>query len=109
MNNTKYHPTQFETPVSRINNTSEPNQSYSYYPSIDTTYQKNIGRNINKAFYITVIFLLLSNGYTFLNNVYFLWSNQNIVIDENNIPTTKGYLFMSIIFFVATFIVLRKR
>jgi hypothetical protein len=106
MNN--LHPSQIQTPVSQNDNiqyvSQQPNNTNNMYVN-----ERATGRIINKAFYLTLLFLALSNGYGFLNNVYHLWSNQYVVLDDNGLPTPKGYVFMSILFFVATFIVLRKK
>lgn len=106
MNN--LHPSQIQTPVSQNDNiqyvSQQPNNTNNMYVN-----ERATGRIINKAFYLTLLFLALSNGYGFLNNVYHLWSNQYVVLDDNGLPTLKGYVFMSILFFVATFIVLRKK
>lgn len=106
MNN--LHPSQIQTPVSQNDNiqyvSQQPNNTNNMYVN-----ERATGRIINKAFYLTLLFLALSNGYGFLNNIYHLWSNQYVVLDDNGLPTLKGYVFMSILFFVATFIVLRKK
>ena len=106
MNN--LHPSQIQTPISQNNDIQYvkplPNNNENLYVN-----ERATGRIINKAFYITLLFLALSNGYGFLNNIYHLWSNQYVVLDDNGLPTPKGYVFMSILFFITTFIVLRKK
>lgn len=108
MNN--LHPSQIQTPISQNDNDIQyvkplPNNN------TDILYAKEraTGIIINKSFYITLLFLLLSNGYGFLNNLHHIWSNQYVVLDDNGLPTPKGYVFMSILFFIITFIILRKK
>ena len=69
---------------------------------------RSTGQKINQAFYLTILFLILSNSYKFLNNAYYLWSNQSVLIDEVDCPTLKGYVFVSVIFFIAALWLLKK-
>jgi len=66
---------------------------------------KRIGKKFKIAFILALVFLLLSNAYKFLENGYFLFTQKQfeIVNPETGVPTFKGYVIMTLVFFVIAF------
>lgn len=97
------HPSNYQSPL--IDENSKQSVAVQY---MNPKQDRSTGQKINQAFYLTILFLVLSNSYKFLNNAYYLWSNQSVLIDEVDCPTLKGYVFVSVIFFIAALWLLKK-
>lgn len=66
---------------------------------------KLIGKKFKTAFILAIVFLLLSNAYKFLENGYFLFTQKQfeIVNPDTGLPTFKGYVIMTLVFFLIAF------
>lgn len=98
------HPSQYQSPLTDVS----PSKQAAAVQYMNPQQDRSTGKKINQAFYLTILFLVLSNSYKFLNNVYYLWTNQSVLINEMEYPTLKGYVFMSILFFIGAFWLLKK-
>jgi len=100
------HPSQYQTPLVNHSSTPVPVQV-----PVQTTYinDRTTGRKISQAFYLTGVFLLLSNSYKLLNNGYYIWSSQSYMfLNEAGCPTPKAYLVMAFIFFIIAYWIIKK-
>lgn len=77
-----------------------PQQPTRYQPTLQ---DKVIGKRFSRAVIITILFLVLSNGYKILEQIYALFTSKpgEIFNPETLQPTFKGYAIMALIFFVA--------
>lgn len=73
------------------------------YPQTEN--EKRVGSKINKTFIITVLFLLLSNSYKLIDNIYYMFTQKQFDMFnyEQCHPTTKGYIVVAILFFIIVF------
>ena len=62
---------------------------------------KLLGKKFKTAVIIALLFLVLSNGYRFLESLYFLVTQKEyeILNPETHTPTFKGYAIMALVFF----------
>jgi len=76
----------------------------SYQP---TSKDKQIGKNFNRLVMITVLFIVFSNGYKFLEALYAMVTSKvgEIFNAEVCQPTLKGYILMTILFFISISII----
>jgi|Laugresbdmm110sn_1035088.scaffolds.fasta_scaffold30381_2 hypothetical protein len=105
------HPSQYQTPYSENSKTLPIRQSVpsSIMLQPPTVQEKSFGRKINQAFYLTIVFLILSNSYRFINNLYSIWSSYpNALMDEEGSPTIKGYVVTGGIFFIVSLWLLKS-
>lgn len=105
---TNIHPAQYEIPQQSMN-TAFPTVYTN--TSAKTESEKKIGEKINQAFFLTIAFLVLSNSYKFFDNMNYMFTQRNFdfVMEQTGSPTTKGYVIISILFFlVALWILYRK-
>ena len=99
------HPSQYQTPYMENSKTLpvRPVIPPTVMAQPPTIQQRSFGQKINQSFYITLLFLVISNSYRFINSLYSMWSNEpNAIVNEVGIPTTKGYILVSIGFFLIT-------
>ena len=81
------------------------------YPQPQPIYQpsendKKVGSKFNKAFLITVLFLVLSHSYKVLDNIYFLFTQKQFELFNPELynPTGKGYVVVTLLFFIIVFL-----
>jgi|Laugrespbdmm15sd_2_1035082.scaffolds.fasta_scaffold00014_3 hypothetical protein len=92
---TNPHPSQFEMPQQYI---AAPPQSVYSSKQIK---ELSVGEKINKAFYITLLYLLFFRSFGVLDNIHFMFTQKSYeyLSEETGKPTTKGYIVTSVLFF----------
>jgi hypothetical protein len=72
----------------------------SYQPTLK---DKQIGKNFNRLVIITILFIVFSNGYKFLEGIYAMVTSKvgEIFNTELCQPTMKGYILMTVLFFIS--------
>lgn len=90
---TNPHPSQYETPQQYI----PPPANVSSY----TVQERSVGEKINKAFYITILYLLFLKSFGILDNIHFMFTQRNyeFLSEETGKPTMKGYITSAVLFF----------
>lgn len=92
------------------------NHQYNPYPvqaavEVSPVNEKKTGQKVKIAFYLAVLFALLSyhGTYRAMNMIYASFTSQPFEIQsETGCPTTKGVLLHSVIFFLAVMFLLNS-
>lgn len=69
---------------------------------------KEFGKKIKKAFYITVLFIIFLQSFTVLDNIYFVLTQKQFefVNEETGSPNIKGYIIASVLVFLLTLFII---
>ena len=88
------HPSQYETPQQYI---PPPPTILSPTP----IQARSVGERINKAFYITILYLLFLKSFGVLDNIHFVFTQRSyeFLSEETGKPTMKGYITSAVLFF----------
>lgn len=104
------HPSQYQTPIN--------SNSYLYQSQVnnDNEYMnkkknRTFGQIINIAFWLSILFVTLSNSYTVIDNIYYVFrgAQYQFINQETLQPTTKGIVVTVMLFFVVTILLLQNR
>ena len=103
------HPSQYQTPI---------NSNYQYQSQVKNdndliikNKNRTFGQVINLAFWLSLLFVALSNSYTFMDNVYYTFkgSKFQFIKEETFQPTAKGIIVSAMLFFVLTIWFLERK
>lgn len=69
---------------------------------------KEFGKKIKKAFYITILFIIFLHSFTILDSIYFVVTRKQFefIDEETGSKNIKGYVVTSVLFFLITLFII---
>lgn len=66
--------------------------------------EKKAGKKFNKIVILTIVFLALSHSYKLFDHMYYMFTQKQFEIfnAETFTPTVKGYIIVTVLFFIVT-------
>lgn len=102
------HPSQYQIPINNNMYQSQINNDKEYTKQIKN---RSFGQIINIAFWLSLLFVALSNSYKIIDNIYYVFRGaQYKFINQDSLqPTSTGIIITFILFFVITVLFLQNK